>query len=356
MLSLAWSLGIFCVISTALPFIRAPYWWIRIFDFPRVQVAALCLISLILIFIYKGDNNQTTLVLGVLVTASLVYQLTRIIVYTKLYPVQAKASKKKEGDSVFGVIVANIRMYNKKSAAVLDQINKYDPDIVLLTEPNKRWVDDLKEIESRYPYIIPYPLENTYGMVLYSKLELKNPVVNFLVDKEIPSFFATVVLRSGEKFDLHAVHPKPPQPGTESYERDTEILLIGKTIRERDTPAIVIGDLNDVSWSTTTKRFQKYSRLGDPRQGRSLFNTYNAHVPLFRFPLDHIFYSDSFGLVDIEKLGHNGSDHFPMFIRLSFEPEKDNVDELPDVDAKDKEVISETYGINPDTSRDRKNG
>jgi len=42
-------------------------------------------------------------------------------------------------------------------------------------------------------------------------------------------------------------------------------------------------------------------------------------VPLFRYPLDHFFYSKHFGLIDIRKLPAFGSDHFPMFLSLNYE-------------------------------------
>jgi len=117
-------------------------------------------------------------------------------------------------------------------------------------------------------------------------------------------------------------------------------LIAGKKIRERNRPALVAGDLNDVGWSRTTTRFQEYSRLGDPRQGRGLFSTCNAQIPLFRYPLDHIFYSESFGLIKIEKLDNAGSDHFPMYIKLSFEPSADKIKKLPELNKEDKKIYS----------------
>ena len=32
-------LAIVLILATVLPFIKAPYWWIRMFDFPRAQIA-----------------------------------------------------------------------------------------------------------------------------------------------------------------------------------------------------------------------------------------------------------------------------------------------------------------------------
>jgi endonuclease/exonuclease/phosphatase (EEP) superfamily protein YafD len=137
------------------------------------------------------------------------------------------------------------------------------------------------------------------------------------------------------------VHPEPPMPGTDTYERDTELLLIGEKIRDSKNPTLVAGDLNDVAWSVTSKLFRKYSRLVDPRQGRGFFNTYSVKTPLFRYPLDHIFYSKEFGLLSLDKLEDVGSDHYPIFISLNYEPDEDNTEGLKDTNAAEEEKVEE---------------
>ncbi len=64
-------------------------------------------------------------------------------------------------------------------------------------------------------------------------------------------------------------------PGNDTYERDTELLIIGKKIKDTKNPTKVAGDLN-VGWFVTSKLLRKYSELVDPREGRGLYNTYNV--------------------------------------------------------------------------------
>jgi endonuclease/exonuclease/phosphatase (EEP) superfamily protein YafD len=161
-------------------------------------------------------------------------------------------------------------------------------------------------------------------MMLLSKLPLSESSVNFLVKDDVPSIFTRITLPSGSIIDFYGVHPEPPKPGTDTYERDTELLIIGRKIKETNNPTIVAGDLNDVGWSETSKLFREYSGLVDPREGRGLYNTYNVFVPLFRYPLDHIFYSRDFGLITLKRLESIGSDHFPLLIGLNYEPDYDN--------------------------------
>lgn len=306
------------IIFTALPFIRSSAWWIRIFDFPRMQVAFICLVALFLLFQF-GEFDILHIALIVLVAAALLYQLTQIVQYTPLYPVEALASTKKDPENTVSIFQSNLRMENRNSKRFRDQIFRHNPDIVSINEPDDWWAEHLKDFHDIYPYSMSKPLPNTYGMMLFSRFPLKNEEINFLVDKEIPSFFCTVVLPSGEEFDLHCIHPKPPHPDSPTYERDTELLLVGKRINHSDRPAIVVGDLNDVAWSHTSRRFKQYCAVVDPRQGRGIYNTYNVFVPLFRYPLDHFFYTPHFRLVSLKKMKAIGSDHFPMMIKLNLE-------------------------------------
>lgn len=45
-------LSFLVLITTGLPLINSAKWWIRIFDFPRLQIAVLTLAALILAYFY----------------------------------------------------------------------------------------------------------------------------------------------------------------------------------------------------------------------------------------------------------------------------------------------------------------
>lgn len=317
--TLAYILGISSILFTALPFIKTKAGWIRILDFPRAQIASLCIISLGLFGWVFDFKDELVIAIMILVAGALAYQLSLIIQFTFLYPVQAVRSRQPAGENSFSIIQFNVRMENRDVDRFKKVVKKYAPDILSINEPDDWWADRIADLENIYPYSIKKPLPNTYGMILYSKFQILQQEINFLVEEDVPSFFATIKLPSGKDFDLHCLHPKPPTPGTETYERDTELIIVGNRIKKSDHPAVVVGDLNDVAWSYTSKRFQKFAEVLDPRQGRGLFNTYNVFVPLFRYPLDHFFYTKHFGLLRLRKLRAIGSDHFPMLIQLNLE-------------------------------------
>lgn len=329
------------LITTGLPLINSTAWWVRIFDFPRFQIAVLTLLALILAYIYLDFRWAYKLPLLLILAASLLYQLQLVVVYTPIYKTQAKDSDKPNGENSFTLLVSNVRMENNDKNRFHALVKKYNPDILLINEPDQDWATSISKLDGDFPYSIKYPLDNTYGMILLSKLPLSESTVNFLIKDDIPSIFTRITLRSGDIVDFYGVHPEPPMPGSDTYERDTELLIVGRKIKESKNPTIIAGDLNDVGWSVTSRLFRKYSGLVDPREGRGLFNTYNVFVPLLRYPLDHIFYSREFGLLTIKKLEDIGSDHFPLLIGLNYEPDDDNTDGLEKAGADEDTEVEE---------------
>jgi endonuclease/exonuclease/phosphatase (EEP) superfamily protein YafD len=158
---------------------------------------------------------------------------------------------------------------------------------------------------------------------MYSRLPLSDTRINYKVDKKIPSITTKVRLPSGDLIQVYTIHPTPPMPqhNPMSSDRDTEMMLTALEAMDAKLPVIVIGDFNDVAWSQTSILFQRVSGLLDPRKGRGLYNTFNAKNILMRWPLDHVFVSPEFRVINIERTKSIASDHFPVYAKFSLEPE-----------------------------------
>ena len=253
-----------------------------------------------------------------------------------------RAAKHIESQSL-SIMIANVFQDNTNSKGCLAEIYKNNPDIVLLLETNSRWDNDTAELAVKYPFNIKAALENTYGMLLYSKLELNDAQVHYIVEDDIPSIHGILTLKSGQKVQLYCVHPTPPVPqeNPRSTERDKELLLVADKAKDSKLPVIVIGDLNDVAWSYTTELFLKMSGLLDPRRGRGFYNSFHAHYPVMRFPLDHAFISTDFKLKTMKRLSNFDSDHFPIFISLQYEAAAVSQQEGLEADADDIKLAGE---------------
>ena len=295
-------------------------WWFRGADFPRLQILALGLIAFILMLVWDApwDWVREAILIGLI--AAVAYQLKMVLPYTFVWKKQVKTVAKTElqPERQISLIVSNVLTPNTQYHLLLQQIRQHQPDLILTLESDAHWEQALSVLEDDYPYRVAVPLDNLYGMHLYSRLALKDIEVKFILSDEIPSIHATVILRSGQPVQLYCLHPKPPSPteAKDSTLRDAELLIVGDQIKDLDESCIVMGDLNDVAWSRTTRLFQRISGLLDPRVGRHFVNTFHADYPLLRWSLDHVFHSTDFALVQMQRLAHIGSDHFPVYVVL----------------------------------------
>lgn len=336
-------LSLFLIFATFITLINWGYWWIRLFDFPRLQIGFLIILSIIAsIVIYDFSEWWHYLLIGGLLF-SLIYQIRKIYWYTILAPKQVLTYNGRETEDTVSILVSNVFQPNRKSELLIKLINQYKPDLFLVLEADKWWENQLKTIEADYEYKIKKPQDNLYGMILYSKLELSDERVNFIFEDDIPSFEAMVQLNDLDKFKIYCLHPKPPFPteSETSTNRDAELLVVGKKVKKHKLPVIIFGDFNDVAWSNTTRLFQKVSELLDPRIGRGFYNSFHAHYPLFRWSLDHVFHSTHFQLIDLKRLNNIGSDHFPIYIKLHYKPEEKNIHDKPKADEEDLELANE---------------
>lgn len=334
--------GAALVLVTALSVWRHDAWWVRMWDFPRFQILFLGALILIGFYFVPPQGTISKVVLGLMI-ASLALHGWRIFPYTSFARPQSIQALSTDGSNDWSLMVSNVLMENRNSGPLLELIRKKRPDVFFAVETDQWWADELAVLKSTYPHHVERPLDNTYGLVLYSRLELVDPDVRYLFEDDVPSVHTKVRTESGVSFHLHLLHPKPPYPAEslQTTERDAEILLVGREISEHDRPSVVAGDLNDVAWSHTTRLFQRISGMLDPRIGRGRFSTFHAQVPFMRWPLDHVFHSSHFKLVSLERLPNVGSDHFPIFARLSFETFAPLEQDAPEPEAGDREEAEE---------------
>ncbi len=355
------------ICGTAIPLLHSNAWWIRVFDFPRIQIAALIGLTLAgyAALHFCGRLRLWEYAIAAVAGLALVWQLICIVPYTALYPRQMSDSRAEDDSNRISLLAYNVLSDNREVKALRDLIGDTNPDLILLSEPNQWWFEQLDGLEDDYSYTLHQPQENHYGMLLYSRLELVNPEIRFLIEPEIPSLRSQVRLRSGALVTLYGVHPRPPGvqgPNAEkdsgievvtaaedegsdrvdSAMRDAELLLVATEVQKLGkAPVIVAGDFNDVAWSRTTHHFQRLGGLLDPRVGRGLFNTFDARSRLLRYPLDHVFASGHFFLVELRRLPAIGSDHFPIFVVLDYDPGAYVANEVPQLDAGDEQQADE---------------
>ena len=299
------------------------YWWIKVLDFPRIQLLILAVIFLIVfVWLMEGwDFWKVFFAVGLV--AAIGIEVYYIYPYSGLVDPRIESISREEApaESTFDLMVVNVYVHNRQVLELLEIMEEVDPDMFLAMETNAWWENALQPLDEQYAYGMEYPLDNTYGMILYSKYPLLEKEILFLQYDSVPSFHARVQLPGGNVFGFHGVHPVPPFPGEPNDTRDKEVALVkvGKMVADAKLPAVVAGDLNDVAWARRERLFEQGGLLKDVRIGRGIYNTYNAKSPIIRWPLDYVYATQEFAVADLRRLRDFGSDHFPLYIELSLQ-------------------------------------
>ncbi|WP_417616965.1 endonuclease/exonuclease/phosphatase family protein [Oceanisphaera sp.] len=327
---------------TLLPVWRHEAWWVRGLDFPRVQFMTFIGLVLLLALWRLDLSLPSSLGLLAINLACLFYHGWWIFPYTRLHPVEVKSTSADQAPNPIKILSSNVLAPNKHADCLIDLVRQHNPDLLVTLESNHWWEQQLAVLETDYPHTIKCPLDNLYGMHVYSRLPLEESTIEYLVQDDVPSMHCLVRLACGTQVRVHFIHPAPPSPteNDESIERDAELLAVARSVADARMPVIVAGDLNDVAWSTTTRLFRKLSGLLDPRIGRGMFNTFHAQYWFVRWPLDHLFHSHHFRVVQLQRLKLKGSDHFALLTCLSFNPNKHNGHNELQVDADDKQLAN----------------
>lgn len=297
-------------------------WWIKALDFPRVQILLVGLLCLFVIALmtHRWTAGAVGLVAGLV--ASIGLQIYYVYPYTNVATtvVPSAGPNKASPEATVSLLIANVYMHNRQAGTLLEIIRQADPDLVLVMETNEWWMTALQPLRRRYAHVQEYPADNSYGMGLYSRYPWTDMQVKFIQHDSVPSFHAKMQLPNGRAFYFHGMHPVPPTyyqkyPDNEG-EKEEALITVGQMVTQHGLPAVVAGDFNDVAWSHTARLFQAEGQLNDTRIGRGLYSSFDATSKIMRWPLDHVYVTKEFEVLDFQRLGAFGSDHFPIYVKL----------------------------------------
>lgn len=305
-----------CLLTSLLPLIRQPHGIFRVFDFPRTQIFTISVVVGVSALLFVPIDQGLWLIVGML-SCALAIQLFHILRFSPVWPRSVRSFASDAGTArTLRLLVSNVKQSNSDYQKLIDLVKQTQPDLALFMETDTKWAKALEAVAGDLELCLQHPLDNSYGMILYSRLPMRQKQIRFLTNEEVPSFDCDVALEDSSVVRVMTVHPEPPVVHGDTIGRDAEIAKVARLVEKEDRPTIVTGDLNDVAWSPGTRRFVRISRLLDPREGRGQYNSFDARYFFLRWPLDHIFLSSHFQVVAMKRLPFIGSDHFPMLYDL----------------------------------------
>jgi len=309
-------LGLVVSFAAIVPELDMKTWWVRNWIYGRQQIFwILFFIIGLYVTTVKLDAFYHGAILTIMV-AALIYAFSSIYPYLPIFSKQNAHVKTSNKFTDVSLLIANVLQDNKRYDDLLQIIEAADPDIVFLSEVDEAWVNNISSLKDRYAHHVELPGKDYNGLCLYSRCPIMDVQTRYLVQEHVPSFLMDVALQSDVVLKLFALHPRPPRPEDAPEKLDQELRIVAHEAYESELPVIVTGDLNEVGWSRALRRFEQMSGLRDAQCGRMICNSYNAKIPLVRWPLDHAYHSPDIILKTMKRLPKFGSDHFPVMFEF----------------------------------------
>ncbi len=304
-----WAAALAVLVTTLLPLTNSVTWWVRMWDFPRVHIAGVALLTLLACLPFAISSKP---MLATVLVAVIAYQSVQIFPYTPLARLEIAITTAPSSSEEISLLSVNVLMENTRHSDLIAIIERQDPDVLLLMETDDTWHAALAETLWQYPTIKQHIAGDHYGLIFATRLPTSQVELLWPLADDTPAVRAVLASPSGIDFNFIGLHPRPPVPGNTTAVRDKQIKDAALMTQSSERPTIVMGNFNDVAWSWTTKRFKRYGNLLEPRVGRGMISSFHADYPFMRLPIDQLFMTKDVGLVSFRRLESFGSDHFPI--------------------------------------------
>jgi endonuclease/exonuclease/phosphatase (EEP) superfamily protein YafD len=298
-----------CLLSVAPDFLGKEF----IVNLAPIWLAGLIISLLFYFFII--DCRSVTFLVGVLVCSIFIFWvINRVFHY---YPIHSEV--KTTCAQKISVIYANVLTKNQNKEKLNNFIKQLNPDIVALVETDQAWIDSV-QLNNNFLYFESKPLNNNFGISLFSKYKIVGPTT-LKLDHHLPPVVHTFVDIGSESRRIQMVvfHTFPPQL-TSGLNINPQILdKLSSLVRKSSEPVIMAGDLNATSFSNYYWKWINSFNVVDTMSGFGIFRTWHAQSNFFRLTLDYVFTSKSIKTKSWTRLDDIGSDHFPIFAELCLE-------------------------------------
>jgi endonuclease/exonuclease/phosphatase (EEP) superfamily protein YafD len=220
----------------------------------------------------------------------------------------------------YRVMLINVNSRNRDAEAVLEAIERNQPDFLVIEEVNERWMKDLKPLHEAYPYSIVEERIDNFGIALLSRHAFTDSGIDCIGEAFLPSVHAVFTV-DGNPLTLIGTHPLPPaNPGYAAF-RNEQLARLPAYLARFPGPLLLLGDLNVSPWSYYYGKFLDDTGLEDSSEGRGVQPTWPPLPLPFSIPIDHCFHNSGIGIAN-KRIGRPiGSDHLPVIVDFTMQAE-----------------------------------
>jgi len=215
------------------------------------------------------------------------------------------------------MMLSNVYSGNRNHNKLIEFVKDEQPDILVLQEVNKRWVDKLTVLFELYPYRLIEPRSDNFGIAVFSKIDTVKQELVYLGGVKLPSIESTFSVND-KIFSLITTHPVPPISQDYYQFRNTQLATVAKRMSKIDTAKVLIGDLNITTWSSDYQLLELNTGLRNARHGFGVLPTWPVNLSPLMIPIDHILVSQEFSVKNLFTGPDVGSDHLPLVVEVEW--------------------------------------
>lgn len=203
--------------------------------------------------------------------------------------------------------VAHFNLTNIDSFPQLTQaLRATNADLVTIHEVTPNWASLLKDsLSGQFNHHHTMVDIGIFGMAIYAKYPLQD--IDTFHFKEIPNLHGCIQ-KNGEQLCFISVQTEPALNDFSLKRLQSHLGVIGQKVVSSDSPTVVLGDFNSVSWSVEVQSFLEESGLMESRTGFMPY-PFVSTTSMFEVPLDHIFYSESLQCLQFENIADSEAPH-----------------------------------------------
>jgi len=232
-----------------------------------------------------------------------------------LLPGVLAGSRPDPTDPQLRLLLANVWHPGDDYGALLDLVNREQPDVIGLTELTRDWAAGVDPGLEGYPYRVLQAQPGAYGIGLYSRVPLRNARIVYPARRWPPVARATVLVngRGVELFVLHG--PSAIRGGVAKRHREF-MGNLGTLARDAGDTTLVCGDVNAAPWTASFQDLRDRGRLERDDPWRPFEWTYPVWNRLLQVPIDQCLAGSALS-VSSRTGPAIGSDHFPLLVAVS---------------------------------------
>lgn len=216
----------------------------------------------------------------------------------------------------YRAMLLNLFSSTVDEALLQREINRIDPDFILLLEATSAMQPLCDALKATYTYQLYQFRDDPYGIALLSRLPMNQPRLSTSNKNQLPSIQTDLHTPCGS-FTFIGTHPPPPINRTLAKARNASFHTLSKWTHAARYPVVLMGDLNTTPFAHSFHQLLEESGLHDSTLSFGFQPTWKVGNPLLQLPLDHFLHDEQITIHQRSVGSDLGSDHRPLLVEFS---------------------------------------